>query len=217
MYHNWVRADGTEVEDTCDASGKPLPFVEQLPRKNQGGRPSQKGKENVPENVGGNVPENVGGKVATFRGGNVGGNVNKEYDQTKNKEAEKGESNNNAAGAARPPSASSKGLFPTGHACKDHPAIKAFHELHNRYPNKTQMAAIIEHDPPIADWVRAIRAWDMAGHNRTNVQGMIDWSVDPSRYEDVGRYTSKADDDTARRKAYLEFNSFEIKPKQAAP
>jgi hypothetical protein len=46
------------------------------------------------------------------------------------------------------------------------------------------MAMIIEQDPPIPAWVRAIRAWDFAGHNPTNFQGMLDWTNDPGRFED---------------------------------
>jgi hypothetical protein len=197
LTHNWVRADGTQMEDTCDTHGNPLPFVEQLPRKNLGGRPSTKGKEEegkVPENVGGKVGGKVGGNVGTFPGGKVGenvpGKVNKEYDQEYDQEEEeKRESKPN--GAKAPPPSSSK----------VNPCIKAYHELHNRYPTKTQMAVIIEHDLPLDNWRRAIHAWEMAGHNRTNIQGMIDWALDPSRFED-SRSKTAGKDATAKR-SYL--------------
>jgi len=91
----------------------------------------------------------------------------------KGREEEKRESTNN--GAEAPPARPS--------SSKDHPCIKAYHELHNRYPNRTQMATIIEHDLPLEDWRRAIHAWDMAGHNPTNVQGMLEWTLDPARID----------------------------------
>jgi hypothetical protein len=101
LYHNWVKADGTEVEDTCDAQGKPLPFVSQLPRKNQGGRPPKQGNENVPGNVEEKVPGNVPGNVATFPGENVGGNVNKE--EYKNNRIEEEEEGGERAATPSPP------------------------------------------------------------------------------------------------------------------
>jgi hypothetical protein len=90
--------------------------------------------------------------------------------EVEDQEKEKGREESNDAEAPAPTSS------------KEHPLIRAFHELHNRHPNKAQMAAIIEHDPPIAAWVRAIRAWMLAGHNPTNIQGMLDWAFEPSRY-----------------------------------
>jgi len=185
LFHNWVKADGREVADTCDAQGEPLPFVEQLPRKNQGGRPPKQGKENVEENM----PQKEAQKEASFPPPNI---IKYNINQSNREEEETRESNNNAADAARPPSVS----------LKDHPAIKAFHELHNRYPSKPQMAAIIENDPPLEDWRRAIQAWALAGHNPTNVQGMIDWALDLSRFENGGRPASKVEQ---RKTGYSDF------------
>jgi len=87
----------------------------------------------------------------------------------------KGTEESNSNGASPPPAPAV--------ALKDHPLIRAYFDLHNRYPSKAQMAMIVEHGPPIDNWVRAIRAWAMAGHNPTNIQGMIDWAFEPSRFE----------------------------------
>ena len=91
----------------------------------------------------------------------------------------KGESNSDGAEAPAPPLPSSDS--------KDHPAIKAYHELHKRYPNRAQMALVIEHDPEIGAWGRAIRAWALAGHNPTNFQGMLDWALEPGRIAAASR------------------------------
>ena len=168
LYYNWTKADGEPVEDTCDSTGKPLPFVDQLPRKNQGGRPSKQGKPEV---------EKVDTFPPTFPATFPAGKVIKDYDQDQDQQKEeKGEATADAlANGAKAPA-----LFDS---LKDHPAIKAYHDLYHRYPSKPQMALIIEHDPPIAARVRAIRAWSLAGHKPTNVQGMLDWAFDPSRFE----------------------------------
>lgn len=108
-------------------------------------------------------------------------------------EEEEKESNNN--GATLPPARPS--------SSRNHPLIIAFHELHNRYPTKAQMAAIIEHDPAPEDWRRAIRAWDMAGNNPMNVQGQLDWAFEPSRYESKQQPGKYAAHDAASKGSYL--------------
>lgn len=65
--------------------------------------------------------------------------------------------------------------------------IKAYHELHGSYPTLAQMKIIAESDPPIASWVRAIRAWAARGFKKTNIEGMIEWAFDPSRFEEKAR------------------------------
>lgn len=64
---------------------------------------------------------------------------------------------------------------------KEHAANVAYRELHNRWPSTAQMKIIAERDPPIGDWVRAIRAWAEAGYKPTNIQGMLDWAFNPSK------------------------------------
>lgn len=69
---------------------------------------------------------------------------------------------------------------PTPLAPSNHPAIKAYRELHGRYPETAQMVIIAERDPPLAEWVRALRAWAAAGFKRTNIEGILDWTFNPS-------------------------------------
>lgn len=67
---------------------------------------------------------------------------------------------------------------------KEHKANQAFRDLHKRWPSTAQMQIIMERDPPIDNWVRAIRAWAAAGFKPTNVEGMLDWAFDPSRIKE---------------------------------
>lgn len=83
------------------------------------------------------------------------------------------ESGGKAAGAA--------GAAASLDVSKNHTLIVAFHDLHGRFPTSAQMKIIIERNPPVANWVRAIRAWAAAGHKPTNVAGMLDWAFDLSK------------------------------------
>jgi phage replication O-like protein O len=62
---------------------------------------------------------------------------------------------------------------------KDHPAVKAYRDLHKRFPSAAQMQIIYERDPPLTDWLRAIRAWAACGFKPTNIEGMLDWTFNP--------------------------------------
>jgi hypothetical protein len=64
------------------------------------------------------------------------------------------------------------------------PVIVAFKDLYGRYPTHAQMKIIVERNPPVADWVRAIRAWAAKGHRPVNIEGMLDWAFEPSRIEE---------------------------------
>lgn len=79
--------------------------------------------------------------------------------------------------------AESGAAAPAPGGLKDHPAIRAFYDLHNRYPSTAQMKIIVERNPPLGPWVSAIRAWAAAGYKTGNVQGMLDWAFDPGRGE----------------------------------
>lgn len=63
---------------------------------------------------------------------------------------------------------------------KDHLAVLAYRELHERYPTKAQMKIIAERDPPLSDWVRAIRQWAANGYNPRNIDRMLEWAFNPS-------------------------------------
>jgi len=65
----------------------------------------------------------------------------------------------------------------------DHPAVRAYHDLHNRWPQTAQMALIAEHNPPIDTWVRALRAWAGKGYNPNNVTGILEWAENQNRLE----------------------------------
>lgn len=94
----------------------------------------------------------------------------------KGKETKKGSNKKKGDGASAP----------TTPAPKDHPAVMAYRDLHKRYPSTAQMQIISERDPPIGNWVRAIRAWAAAGFKPTNIEGMLEWAFEPQRISDRG-------------------------------
>lgn len=65
----------------------------------------------------------------------------------------------------------------------DHPAVQAYHDIHNRWPQTAQMALIAERNPPIGEWVRALRAWAGKGYNPANIAGILEWAENPNRLE----------------------------------
>lgn len=65
----------------------------------------------------------------------------------------------------------------------DHPAVQAYHDMHNRWPQTAQMALIAERNPPIGEWVRALRAWAGKGYNPANIAGILEWAENPNRLE----------------------------------
>jgi hypothetical protein len=201
LTYNWCKADGSRPSDTCDAIGKPLPFVaDRIAAR-------KKAKEIEPvmaKPQAGKEDDEVYTEVYTSVYTQDYPQVNKEEDQLEREgeEEEKRESNSN--GAPLPPA-------PPVSSSRNHPLIIAFHELHNRYPTKAQMAAIIEHDPKPEDWRRAIHAWDMAGHNPTNIQGMLDWAFEPSRYE-----SKQPSSKEQNKSGYSEYN-YLLPRREAAP
>lgn len=74
MTCNWTNASGEKLPDLCDEDGHPLPIVDDLPPRNQGGRPRKK--------VGTFPDEKVSGNVEAKEGRNA----NKEYDYDQVKE-----------------------------------------------------------------------------------------------------------------------------------
>jgi len=159
MVSNWTTPKGDRLVDTCDQEGKLFPFVMELP-VNRAANSTAK----VPTKVRTLAPTQAPTEART----QVTSQLPNYQLPTKEEE---GESN----GAKAPAPASS---------LKEHIAVKAYHDLHNRYPSTAQMAVIVERDPPIADWVRAIRAWSNRGNKPTNIEGQLDWAFDPSRFED---------------------------------
>lgn len=64
-----------------------------------------------------------------------------------------------------------------------HPAVQAFRELQSRYPNKLQMDMIVQANPDLTNWIRAVKTWIGRGNKPTNVEGMLDWAMNPSLME----------------------------------
>lgn len=75
---------------------------------------------------------------------------------------------------------------------KAHPAVQAYFDLHKRWPQNAQIALIVERDPPIANWVRAIRTWAGKGYNPQNIAAMLDWAENPSKIDKAANgYTTQ--------------------------
>lgn len=65
----------------------------------------------------------------------------------------------------------------------DHPAVKAYREIVERFPSKAQMKMIAETDPPIGNWIRAVKTWIGRGHKPINIEGMLEWALNPALME----------------------------------
>jgi phage replication O-like protein O len=66
-------------------------------------------------------------------------------------------------------------------------AVEAYRELYERYPTKPQMKLI---DAKVTDlnlWREVLGAWAGHSYNPGNVQGMLDWYIDPARFRNNGR------------------------------
>ena len=66
---------------------------------------------------------------------------------------------------------------------KQHAAVKAYHDFHERWPQAGQIKLITEAITDLDAWVRVLRAWAGKGYNPLNVQGMIDWYQNPKTME----------------------------------
>lgn len=65
----------------------------------------------------------------------------------------------------------------------DHPAVKVYRDLHKINPSKAQMQIIAQHDPPLDTWIRAVSTWAARGYNPKNVEGMLEWALNPAKME----------------------------------
>lgn len=67
----------------------------------------------------------------------------------------------------------------------DHPLIQAYRSLYAkaRFPDEETMQFIINSNPPLDNWIRAITKWKRKGYNRMNFDGMMDWALNPSLME----------------------------------
>jgi hypothetical protein len=77
-----------------------------------------------------------------------------------------------------------------------HPLVQAYRDFYQQYPSKAQMRLIMESDPPIAEWVRAMRAWSGRGYKPTNIAGMLEWALNPQlmvRQPGGGHYMNKGE------------------------
>lgn len=61
----------------------------------------------------------------------------------------------------------------------DHPAVVAYREIRGKNPNRGQMRIIVEKNPNIENWKRAIREWIGRDYKPTNVAGMLEWAENP--------------------------------------
>lgn len=66
----------------------------------------------------------------------------------------------------------------------DSPLIQAYRALHEKYPTTAQMKMIIEADPPLDNWVRAMRSWSGAGYRKVNVARQLEWALNPALIEE---------------------------------
>ncbi|MBX3014646.1 MAG: helix-turn-helix domain-containing protein [Caldilineaceae bacterium] len=63
------------------------------------------------------------------------------------------------------------------------PPIKAYHDLHKRWPQHAQMCLISESVTDLALWIRVLREWAGRGYSPVNVSGMLDWYRSPALME----------------------------------
>lgn len=66
---------------------------------------------------------------------------------------------------------------------KDHPLIVAYRSLYARNPDVATMQFIINANPPLDNWEKAIKKWKFKGYNRMNFDGMVQWALNPSLME----------------------------------
>lgn len=78
-----------------------------------------------------------------------------------------------------PPEPAPAPKVPKSADLKSLPAVKAYHDFHNRWPQNGQSKLIAEAITDIELWVRVLRAWAGRGYSPTNVQGMLDWYQNP--------------------------------------
>lgn len=70
------------------------------------------------------------------------------------------------------------------------PAVGVYVDIWGRYPSKPQMRLIADTVTDLDRWKAAVSAWMARGYRPTNVDGMLEWYRDPSRYAD--RYAPPA-------------------------
>ena len=64
---------------------------------------------------------------------------------------------------------------------KKNPLVVAFRDYNKRWPTHGQMRQIVEANPDPELWQRAMVAWVGKGYKVTNIEGMLEWALDPSR------------------------------------
>jgi len=74
-------------------------------------------------------------------------------------------------------------------------AVQVYYERHSIRNSKTQLDAPVEDDlaKAVSDldrWREVVVAWHQAGHNPSNIKGMLDWYREPSRYQAPTTYAN---------------------------
>lgn len=67
---------------------------------------------------------------------------------------------------------------------KELPPVKAYRDLHNRWPSMAQMKLIDA--AAVSDlglWVRVLTTWAGRGYKPNNIEGQLEWYRQPSRFE----------------------------------
>ena len=74
----------------------------------------------------------------------------------------------------------------------DHPFVVIYREVFKRYPNKAQMAQLVNQAEPLfLDlWRAACSAWLMAGYKPDNLRGILDWYRDGVPERGNGKLTT---------------------------
>lgn len=63
------------------------------------------------------------------------------------------------------------------------PRIAAHRELCERFMSKPQMKLLLEKDPPLDNWLRAMRKWIGKGYNPYDIDSMLEWALDPEKMD----------------------------------
>lgn len=71
-----------------------------------------------------------------------------------------------------------------GNRLVDHPLIRAYCDFHQENPTIAQMKLIIEANPPLDNWVRAMRSWNGLGYRKVNIARQLQWALNPALIEE---------------------------------
>ena len=67
-------------------------------------------------------------------------------------------------------------------AAPKHPAVLAYHEQRNRWPNSVQEKALASVVVDLELWRLVLEKWHLKGYSPVNVDGMLDWYKHPEKF-----------------------------------